>query len=58
MADAILKVVPTIQAAALVGANLKKLKKKRMRTKDIVEMGVGNLVGAALIKESSDFINS
>lgn len=58
MANEILKIVPTLQATALVGANLKKLKKKKLKTKDVVEMGVGNIVGAALIKETSDFINS
>ena len=52
----ILKIVPTIQSAALAKHTLKLATKKKAKTKDFVETGVGTMVGAALIKEEADFI--
>lgn len=56
--DSILKVIPTIQSAALVERNLKLLKKKKKKSKDFVSAGVDTLVGTAIIKAESDFLNS
>lgn len=52
----ILKVVPTIQAASLVGYNLKFAKKKKKKLGDFVEAGTTNIVGSAMTKEAADFI--
>jgi hypothetical protein len=54
----LLKIVPTIQAASLANANAKFAMKKKKSSKDLVNVGVGNIVGAALIKEQADFLNS
>ena len=54
----ILKIVPIIQSASLLNENVKVLNKKKVKTKDIVKLGVTNIVGASLIKVESDFINS
>lgn len=52
----ILKIAPTLQAASLVGENIKVAKKKNKSTKDIVGLGVKNIVGTNLIKLESDLI--
>ena len=50
---ALLGLVPTIQAAALLKKNAKALKKKK---KNLLNLGVENVVGTTLIKEQADFI--
>jgi len=47
------KLIPTIQAAALVGENMKELKKKK---KNLVGMGMKNIVGTSLLKANADLI--
>ena len=44
-----------MQSLALVGQNAKFLKKKKKAT-DFIDMGVTNMVGASLTKETADFI--
>ena len=52
----ILKVIPTLQAASLVKHNVDVAKKKELKTKDMVDLGVTNIVGTNLIKIESQFI--
>ena len=54
----ILGLVPTIQAAALVGENLKVAKKKDKSMGDMIGLGMKNIVGTSLIKTESDLIAS
>ena len=46
--------IPTIQATKLVSHNLKA--KKQMKTKDITELGLTNIVGVSMIKINADMI--
>jgi hypothetical protein len=55
-AKEILKIVPTIQSTALVGENVKLLKKKKKKSKDFVKIGVKNIIGTEFIKAESDLI--
>ena len=52
----ILRVVPTIQAAALANKNLKLVSKKKKTSKDFLEAGVTTIVGATLIREQEKFL--
>ena len=52
----ILRTVPTIQAAGMVGHNVKFLKKKKKKVKDIVELGAFNITGSALIDAEGEFL--
>lgn len=54
----IMNLVPTLQAASLVDANLKAVKKKNKTTKDMLDMGMGNVVGTSMIKVNADLIGS
>ena len=54
----IANLIPTIQAAGLVGHNLKAVSKKKTTTKDMIGLGVGNIVGTSLIKVNADIIGS
>lgn len=54
----ILRVVPTIQSAALAGNALRLLRKKRKRSRDFLRVGAETIVGTALIQEEHKFINS
>jgi len=63
-AKSIAGIVPGLQAAALVGANLKTMdyylqprKKKKKGMGKMVKMGVGNLIAIPLIGASSQMIN-
>ena len=49
--------IPTMQSLALVSHNLKVVKKKKQTTKDMVELGVGNIVGVSMIKINADLIS-
>jgi len=53
----ILKIVPTLQAASLVKHNVNVAQKKNLKTKDMIDLGVTNIVGTNLIKIESDFIS-
>jgi hypothetical protein len=69
-AKTILGIVPGLQAASLVGANLNAMngsfgmgkgKRKKHRghgTGNMMRMGVGNLVGVGLIGATSSMVNS
>jgi len=51
----IIKLVPTIQAAALLNDNMKSMNtKKKKNTKDMMKMGVKNIVGVSMIKVTAD----
>jgi len=52
----IANLIPTIQSVALVSHNLKVLKKKKKKAKDMIELGVTNIVGVSLIKANADII--
>jgi len=57
--NAILGIVPGLQATALVAENLKMIKPKaNLGPKKIIKMGVTNLVGVGLIKPTASMINS
>jgi len=48
--------IPTMQSVALVSHNLKVVKKKKKSTEDMVELGVGNIVGMEMIKLNAGLI--
>ena len=56
MVDALLKVVPTMMSVNVLSHNLKYLKKKKKKSSDLIEQGVGNIVGVSMTKEVADFI--
>lgn len=41
--------IPTTMALGLVAHNVKALSKKKTTTKDMVKLGIGNVVGASMI---------
>lgn len=51
----IVGLIPTIQSASLVSHNLKSMKKKQS-TKDMIDLGVTNIVGTSMIKINADLI--
>ena len=54
----IMNIVPTVQAASLVNMNLKQMKKKKQTTGDMLNMGMGNVVGTSMIKINADLIGT
>lgn len=52
----ILSLIPTIQAAALVGENVKVAEKKDIKSKDLIGLGAKNIVGIEFIKLESGLI--
>ena len=52
----IMSLIPTIQAAALVGENVKVAKKKKVDAKDLVGLGAKNIIGIEFIKLESGLI--
>ena len=57
-AGSIAGLAPTMMGIALVGDNMKTINsKKKMKTTDIVNMGVKNIVGANLIKLQAQAIS-
>ena len=46
------------QSLALVGENVKLVKKKKVKTKDIVKTGVTNIVGISLLRSQAGIIQS
>lgn len=54
----IMNIVPMVQSASLVNENVKFLNKKKVKTKDIVKLGMKNIVGVNLIKAESDIIGT
>ena len=53
MTNDLLKIVPTLQAVALLKENVKESQKKKPK---LMKMAVGNIVGVNLIKVQSDII--
>ena len=51
---ALLDIARTAQAVALTKENLKLTKKKKTKVKDIIDIGVKNVVGINLIKIQAD----
>ena len=51
----IMRLIPAIQSAHLVGENVKVLNKKT-DVKDITKLGVKNIVGISFIKVEADLI--
>jgi hypothetical protein len=49
----IVRMAPMLQGVALVGHNVGKIKKKKITAKDMIEMGVTNIVGASLITHTA-----
>jgi len=54
----IMGVIPSIQTTSLVSENLKALDKKKVNTKDILGLGIKNIVGTSLIKTEADLIST
>ncbi len=54
----ILNLIPTVQATQLVGENLKVIQKKDKSIKDIVGLGVKNIIGTRLIQVESQLIGN
>ena len=52
----IMSLIPTIQAVALAGENVKVAKKKKVKTGDLVGLGAKNIVGIEFIKLESGLI--
>jgi hypothetical protein len=53
---AIANLIPIIQSASLVSHNLKVVNKKKNKTKDMIDLGVTNIVGTSMIKINADLI--
>ena len=56
MTDPLLKIVPTMMSANILAHNVKMMKKKKKKPTDLLEQGVGNIVGVTMAKEVADFI--
>ena len=54
----IANLIPTIQSATLVSHNLKQLDKKKVKTKDILNLGMTNIVGLSLIQTEAQLVGS
>ena len=54
----ILGLANTMQSLNLISHNLKVVKKKKQTTKDMVELGVGNIVGVEMIGLNADLIST
>lgn len=55
---AIMNIVPITMAATLVGENVKVAKKKKITSKDLVKLGVTNIIGTSLIQTQSKLISN
>lgn len=56
-AKAIAKVIPVAMSAGLLQHNLNYLRKKKKKKRgSLLRLGITNIVGAAMIQESADFI--
>lgn len=53
----LLTVANTLQAANMVGHNLKAVNKKKSSTKDIVGLGVGNILGTSFVQANAQLID-
>lgn len=55
---AIMNIIPTLQATALASKNIGVIKKKKKKSKDLVKLGVTNIIGTSLIKTQAQLIGS
>jgi len=53
-----MNLIPAIQATHLAGKNLEVIKQKKTGTKDILKLGVTNIVGTSLIQKEAQLIGS
>ena len=53
----IARIIPSIQATHLLGKNVELVKKKKAKTKDMIEMGVTNIAGTGLIQATAQLID-
>jgi len=53
-----MNLIPTVQAASLVGHNVKVATKKDKTVKDMLGLGVTNIVGTGLIQTEAQLIGS
>ena len=56
MSKKILELATTMQSVALLGENVKLAKKKKVQVKDMVGVGIKNIIGTSLIKEQANII--
>ena len=52
----LMNLIPTIQSASLVSHNLKVVNKKKKTTKDMIGLGMTNIIGTSLIKAEANLI--
>ena len=52
----IANLLPAMSSVSLVSRNIKEVKKKKISTKDLLGMGLTNIVGASLIKTQADIV--
>ena len=52
----IASIIPISMSVGLIGENLKQLNKKKTTSKDMVKLGVTNVVGLSLIGASNSLI--
>ena len=55
---ALLNVSRAVQALSLVGASIKVSKKKKVKTKDIVGLGITTIAGLSLLKAQKQIASS
>lgn len=55
---AILNLIPLAQSTALVAENVKLVKKKNKNVGDFAKLGVKNIIGIELTKETANLIGS
>jgi hypothetical protein len=48
----------TMQSVSLLSHNVRVAKKKKVKTKDIIGMGVGNVAGTSMIKSTGNIIET
>jgi len=51
---ALLNLSQAVQAVALLGNNVRVATKKKVKTKDLIGLGITNIVGVGLIKAQAD----
>jgi hypothetical protein len=55
---AILNLIPLSQSTAILSENVKLAKKKKKSVKDFTKVGIKNIIGIELTKETSNVIGS
>ena len=54
----IMRMIPSIQATQLAGQNLKAARNKKPKAKEMVRLGIKNIVGTSLIQSEADLIGT